>query len=218
MGSSYSVELCGGTHVKRTGDIGLFKITGESAIAAGIRRIEAVTAQYALDYINAREATLENIAASLKISVDEVGTRIEGLLNERKKLEKDLAAARKNAAMGGSGNSDIAQEEINGIAVIGKNFGDVPPKDLRELAGNLQKKIGSGVVAVGSSFEGKGSIIVAVSDDLTNKVNAVTLVQISAEILGAKGGGGKPNFAQTGGTNGDKVEDAIALIRNGLAA
>jgi alanyl-tRNA synthetase len=218
MGETYSVELCGGTHVKRTGDIGLFKMVSESAISAGVRRIEALTGEGALEYINATEKNLFSIAASLKSSPEDVVARIETLIEDRKKLEKDLAKARKDAAMGGPGGGAVEAENINGINFIGKNFGDVPPKDLRGLVGDLQKQIGSGVVAATSSFEGKGSIIVAVSDDLTAKVNAVNLVQAVAETLGAKGGGGKPNFAQTGGTNGDRVDEAISQIKQALAA
>ncbi len=121
---------------------------------------------------------------------------------------------RKTAAM-----SDVAEaENIGGISFIGKNFGDVPPKDLRDLVSDLQKQIGSGVVAVTSSFEGKASLIVAVSDDLTGRINAVDLVKSSADILGARGAGGKPNFAQTGGTNGDKVEEALAKVKSSIAA
>ncbi len=214
----YSVELCGGTHVKRTGDIGLFKIVSESAIAAGVRRVEALTGDAAREYLNAREKTLLEIAAKLKSSPDAVLARIDNLLDDRKKMEKDLSEAKKAAAMGGAASAGNTQEDINGVAFIAKSFADMPPKDLRDLAGDLQKQIGSGVVAVTSSFEGKGSIIITVSDDLTSKISAVDLVKISAEILGAKGGGGKPNFAQTGGPNGDKTGEALDAIRKAIAA
>lgn len=211
---NYSVELCGGTHVKRTGDIGLFKIVSESAIAAGVRRVEAITGETALNYLNAREKILVDIASKLKIAPDNVLARVDTLIEERKKLEKDVAEARKAASMGGSGAAEV--ENINGISFIGKSFSDMPPKDLRDIVGEFQKQVGSGVVAVASSFEGKGSIIITVSDDLTAKISAVDLVKISAEILGAKGGGGKPNFAQTGGPNGDKTDDAIEAIKKAI--
>lgn len=216
---NYSVELCGGTHVQRTGDIGVFKIVSESAIAAGVRRVEALTGESALNYLNAREKILLDLSAKLKIAPEAVTARVEGLQAECKKLEKDVADARKAAAMGGGSSGGVTEkEEIGGVAFIGKSFADMPPKDLRDLAGDLQKQIGSGVVAVTSSFEGKGSIIITVSDDLTSKISAVDLVKISAEILGAKGGGGKPNFAQTGGPNGDKTTEAIEAIKKALAA
>jgi alanyl-tRNA synthetase len=218
MGHTYSVELCGGTHVKRTGDIGLFKVVSESAIAAGVRRVEAMTAVGALDYVNQNQARLAAIASNLKVSTDDVANRIDALIENGKKLEKELAKAKKDAAMGGSSGGTIEAENVGGVSFIGKNFGDVSPKDLRDLIGDLQKKIGSGVVVATSNFEGKASLIVAVSEDLTAKINAVELVKVSSDVLGAKGGGGKPNFAQTGGTNGDKVEEAIALIRQSLAA
>ena len=209
----YSVELCGGIHVERAGDIGVFKIISESAIAAGIRRIEALTGQAALDYIGETDKQLAKVAERLKVSIWEVADRIEVLLGERKKLERDLAKARKDAVISGAGGA-TQTEEVNGVPFIGKNFGDVAPKEFANtLPVICKKQIGSGVVVVTSSYDGKGSLIIAVSDDLTNKVNAVDLVNASAEILGAKGGGGKANFAQTGGTNGDKVEDAIAAVK-----
>lgn len=212
---TYSVELCGGTHVKRTGDIGLFKIISESAIAAGVRRVEAVTGESALAYVNSREKIIAELAAKLKISPDNIISRVEGLIEERKKLEKELADARKSAAIGGGGITEV--ENINGISFIGKDFTDIPPKDLRDLALELQKQVTSGVVVVTSSFEGKGSAIVSVTDDLTSKISAIDLVKISAEILGAKGGGGKPNFAQTGGPNGDKTANVITAAREAIA-
>lgn len=215
--SDYSVELCGGTHVKATGDIGLFKITSEAAIASGIRRIEALTGEVALDYIGETEKNLAKIASILKVATGDVLPRVEAVLEERKKLEKELATAKKAAAMGGAGGQATEKEDINGIGFIGKNFGDVSPKDLRDLIGDLQQQIGSGVVAVTSSFDGKASLIIAVTDDLTARISAVDLAKSCWEILGAKGGGGKPNFAQTGGTNGDKVVEAIALVRQTLA-
>jgi len=216
--NDYSVELCGGTHVKRTGDIGFFKIASESAIASGIRRIEAVSGRSAIEYIGETEKNLAAVAAILKVSPNDATTRVESLLDERKKLEKELAKAKKDAAMGGSNNSSIEKEDVNGVTFIGKNFDGVSPKDLRDMIGDLQKQVDSGVVAVTSSFEGKGSLIIAVSDDLTDRINAVELVRSATDILGAKGGGGKPNFAQTGGTNGNKVEEAIAKVREALSA
>lgn len=216
-GAHFSVELCGGTHVKRTGDIGFFKIISEGAIAAGIRRIEAMTGEEAVHYAREKEASLADAASLLKVSPENVQERIAALLEERKKLEKSLAEAKKAAALGGSSNT-AKIEEIGGIHYLGQFFPDVPAKDLRGIAGDLLKQVKSGVVAVSSSAEGKAALIVAVTDDITDKYNAVELVKTGAEPLGAKGAGGKPNFAQTGGPNGDKAEMALEKVRAMLAA
>jgi len=226
----YSVELCGGTHVRRTSDIKEFRIVSESAIAAGIRRIEAITGDTVKAYeaqqgekrqrqidaykteITALQEEVTSLGEKSEVNADSLQSD-DDFRDAIKNLKKQISNLRQKAAMSGT----VEKEEINGIAFIGKNFGDVSPKDLRDLVGNLQQQIGSGVVAATSSFEGKGSLIIAVSDDLTTKVNAVELVRACTDILGAKGGGGKPNFAQTGGTNGDKVEEAIAKIRKELA-
>jgi alanyl-tRNA synthetase len=227
----YSVELCGGTHVKRTSDIKEFKIVSESAIAAGIRRIEAITGDEVAAYKNEQEAKKQQQIKAYKAEIEKlkeeaallssnVDINLESLKsdddfrNAIKSLKKQIAKLRKESAMSG----DVQTEDINGIKFIGKNFGDVPPKDLRGFVGDLQKKIDSGVVAATSSFDGKGSLIIAVSDDLTKNISAVDLVRCATDILGAKGGGGKPNFAQTGGTNGDKVEEAIKNVRDALAS
>lgn len=215
-GKDYSVELCGGTHVRRTGDIGLFKIVSESAIAAGVRRIEAMTGEAAFTYLAERDAALSELAASLKTTPEQVVERVQSLQDERKKLEKELAEAKKAAAMGGG--EAIKAEEINGIPFIGKHFEGVAAKDLRGIVGDLQKSVPSGVVAVTSSEGGKASLIIAVSDDLTGKVNAVTLVQAAAETLGAKGGGGKPNFAQTGGSDASGAAKALEIVKEKLSA
>ena len=212
---SYSVELCGGTHVKRTGDIGLFKIVTEGAIAAGVRRIEALTGQEAMSYFSELENNVNNLASTLKVTPDELQNRIDAIISERKKLEKDLSEARKSLAMGGS--SDIKPEDINGISFIGKHFTGIPPKDLRSVVEDLKKNIDTGIVAVASNFDGKASIIVAVTDNITDKYNAPELVRIGSAVAGGKGGGGKPNFAQAGGSEGGKVEEVISSIKDKLA-
>jgi alanyl-tRNA synthetase len=215
-GFDLSVELCGGTHVRHTGDIGFFKIVSEGAIAAGVRRIEAMTGQSAEYYARSQEQVVSELASTLKVTPEEVLPRFVALLEERKKLERALADARKAAAMGGGDGASI--EEISGVKFIGQHFADLPPKDLRGVAGDLMKKVGSGVIAVTSSFDGKGSLIVAVSDDVTDKYDAVTLVRAGADVLGAKGAGGKPNFAQTGGPNGAAAKDALDKVKSQLAA
>ena len=211
-GGDYSVELCGGTHVKRTGDIGLFKILSEGAIAAGIRRIEAVTGQAAFDHITQQEQQLQAIAATLKIKPEESNARIQSLLDERKALEKELSEARKQAAMGGGG-AETATKDINGVAFLGKHFPNMPPKDLRGIADELKQQVSTGVIVITSDFDGKASLVVSVTDDLTGKFSAVDLVRIGAEKVGGKGGGGKPNLAQAGGPEGNKVNDAIEAIQ-----
>lgn len=211
--SNYSIELCGGTHVKRTGDIGLFKIISESAIAAGIRRIEAMTGSDALSFLNTRETLLTQASSLLKTAPDELCERISALVDERKKLEKDLSDARKEAALGG-GNASQAPEMINGIAVIGQHFADMPPKDLRDIAEQLRGNLDSGIVIVTSDFNGKASIIVTLTQDITTKITAPELVQIGAQATGGKGGGGKPDFAQAGGPDGNKTEHAITDIKD----
>lgn len=210
-GKDYSVELCGGTHVRNTGDIGFFKIISEGAVASGIRRIEAMTGQDAVIYSRNKEQELAAISASLKVSPDNAKDRVLSLLEERKKLEKALADAKKSAAMGNGGGAKI--EEINGVKFISQYFPELATKELRGVVSELLKQLSSGVAAVSSSYDGKAAIIVAVSDDITNKINAVDLVKSTTGLLGAKGAGGKPNFAQTGGSNGDKAEEAIDSVK-----
>jgi alanyl-tRNA synthetase len=214
-GADYSVELCGGTHVKHTGDIAVFKLISEGAVAAGIRRIEAMTGETAMRYIREKEQTLMRIAARLKTSPDQAESRVEALLEERKALEKSLAEAKKAAALGNGAATKI--EKIGNIEYLGHYFSDVPAKDLRGIAGDLLAQIASGVVAASSSYEGKAALIIAVTDDQTVHYNAVELVKSASELLGAKGAGGKPGFAQTGGSHGDKAEEAIAKIKAALS-
>jgi alanyl-tRNA synthetase len=225
----YSVELCGGVHVNNTADIKAFKIISESAIASGIRRIEAITADAVNSYnqqknenyiktIDSYKKEIANLTEDLiafGVQVNNVIATTEEQYKEHiKHLKKTLAKIKQNAVM----DDDIRSEDIKGIAFFGKNFGDISPKDLRTIITDLQKKIGESVIAVTSSAGGKASIIIAVSDKLTAKIDAVDLVKQVADILGAKGGGGKPNFAQTGGTNGDKVQEALDKIKAIIAA
>ncbi len=201
----YSVELCGGTHVKCTGDIGLFRVTRESAVAAGVRRIEAVTGKGALAYIRENEQRLQQEADAAKAS----------LRDERKKLEQEIADLRKKAALGGgTAESQDKPEIINGVQFIGKTFDDLPPKELKPLVDNFKQKLGSGIVALVASSEGKASIIVGVTPDLMAKYNAVDLVRAGSEILGGKGGGGRPDLAQAGGSMPEKAGEALEAIRS----
>jgi alanyl-tRNA synthetase len=214
----FSVELCGGTHVRRTGDIGLFKIVSEAAVAAGVRRIEALTGAAALDHVNAQADLLLGAAAELKTSPAELAARVVGLLEERKRLEKDLAAARRSLATGGGESDGAVVRDVGGIKYSGRRLDGVPPKDLRALADEACKKIGSGVVAIATVNEGKAAIVVAVSEDLTERCSAVDLVRTAAGVVGGKGGGGRPDMAQAGGPDGAKADAALAAIAESLAA
>ncbi|MCK6454509.1 MAG: alanine--tRNA ligase [Alphaproteobacteria bacterium] len=218
----YSTELCGGTHVRRTGDIGLFKIVGESAVAAGVRRIEALTGEAALDYVEAREKIVDDAAGVLRAQPEEIVVRLSALLDERKRLERELAEARRRAALGGAlGGGGAAAEpqarQIAGIAYLARALGDVPAKELKGMADEWKQKLGSGVVALAASAEGKASIVVAVSDDLVSRVSAVDLVRAGAAALGGKGGGGRPDMAQAGGPDAGKLDAALGAIEAALA-
>jgi alanyl-tRNA synthetase len=217
---NFSVELCGGTHVRRTGDIGLFKIVGESAVAAGVRRIEAVTGVAAEAWVVEEQRMLRDAANALRVSPNELPGRIAGLVEERRKLEREVAELRKKLVTGGGGSSaqPQASKTVGGVAFAGRVLEDVPAKDLKGMADEIKKQLGSGVVALVTVAEGKASLVVAVSDDLTAKINAVELVKAGAAAVGGKGGGGRPDMAQAGGPEGDKAEAALAAIEGQLAA
>ncbi len=213
----FSTELCGGTHVRRTGDIGLFKIGSESAVAAGVRRIEVVTGAAAEAHVAEQERVLRAAASTLKIAPAELPGRIVALLEERRRLERELTDARQQLASGGAVAAAHEAKQINGIAFTGRAVGNLPAKELKPLADALKKKIGSGVVAVVSAADGKASLVVGVTEDLTKRISAVDLVRAGAEAVGGKGGGGRPDMAQAGGPDGGKVEAALAAIESALA-
>ena len=194
-GRDYSTELCGGTHVARTGDIGFLKIVSEGGLAAGIRRIEAVAGEAALDYVNGREKLLAEAAHSLKISPNELAPRIHHLLDERKRLERELADTRKKLVSGGGGPAEEA-EKVGDISLMARLLADVPPKDLKPMADEIKKKLKSGVIVLIANNDGKASIVVSVTDDLTGEISAVDLVRAGSEALGGKGGGGRSDMAQ----------------------
>jgi alanyl-tRNA synthetase len=217
-GKPFSIELCGGTHVRRTGDIGLFKIVGESALAAGIRRVEAVTGAGALKYLNEQEQRLQSIAAMMKTSPAEAAARVEALMNDKKKLEKEISDLRRKLATGGGGAVASEAKVIKGINFTSRVLEGVPANELKPLADELKSKLGSGVVALVSVAEdGKASLVVAVTPDLTGRINAVNLVKVGAEKLGGKGGGGRPDMAQAGGPDGKLANDAVSAIEAALA-
>ena len=217
----WSVELCGGTHVRHTGDIGLISITNESAVAAGVRRIEALTAKAARKHANHLGNIAKSASAELKIGIDEVAQRLAQVMDERRRLERDLSEARKKLALGGSRSADAA----DGVRVIGKvrllarEVSGIDLKDLRSLADAGKKEIGSGIVAiVAVTEEGKAGLVVGVTNDLTDRFSAVDLVRKGAEALGGKGGGGRPDLAQAGGPEGSNAGAALEAIASALAA
>jgi len=217
----WSVELCGGTHVRRTGDIGLISVMGESGVAAGVRRIEALTGKTARKSANKQLQVVKAAAAELKVPLEELPARVGTLMDERKKLERDLSDAKRRLAMGGGGRasgeaSDIRQ--VNGVKLLARAVSGIELKDLRSLADEGKRQVGSGVVAIVATAEdGKAGIVVGVTDDLTKRFNAVDLVKKGAEALGGKGGGGRPDMAQAGGPDGSKAEAALKAIEAALA-
>ena len=216
----FSVELCGGTHISRTGEIGLFKIVSESALSSGVRRVEALTRDNALRYFEEQEGRVMEAAGTLKSSPAELNDRLKTLVDERKKLEHEVSNLRKKLAsahMHTSASVDAsAQKEINGIKFSGQVMEDIPAKDLKGMADDLTKKLGSGVVALVTKVDGKASIVVAVTSDLTDKYNAVDLVKVGSARLGGKGGGGRPDMAQAGGPDAEAANDALAAIEKEL--
>ena len=218
----FSTELCGGTHVRRTGDIGLVHILSDSAVSAGVRRIEAVTGVGARAYLLGQENLLRETASALKVAPADVPARVATLVEQRRKLERELADARRALAMGGgtgggSGGGTAEIDTVAGVNFVGRKFDGVPARDLKGLADDFKKKIGSGVVALISVEDGKASVVCSVTDDLTTKFDAVGFVRVGVAELGGKGGGGRPDMAQGGGPEGAKADAALAAIRQALA-
>jgi len=217
---TYSLELCGGTHVARTGDVGLIKIISESASAAGVRRIEALAGEAARRYLDTQDKRVQAAASVLRVTPSDVVHRIETLLDERKKLERELAEARKQLALGGgAAKGDEGISEAGGVKLMARVIKGINPKDMKSLVDDGKAKLGSGVVAlVGLNEEGRAGLIVGVTSDLTQRFNAVDLVRIGSEVLGGKGGGGRPDMAQAGGPDASKAEAALQAIKDAVAA
>ncbi|RAI57245.1 alanine--tRNA ligase [Roseicella frigidaeris] len=213
-GGIYSLELCGGTHVRRTGDIGLFRIVSEGAVSAGVRRIEAVTGPFAERLVEQADARLREAAAALRVAPAEVPARIAALLEERRKLERDVAELRKQLATGGGG---AEVETLGGLRVALRHLGEVPARDLKGLAEAILKGGTADVVALVSTAEGKASIVAGLGEAAKGKADAVALVRAAAAAVGGKGGGGRPEMAQAGGPEGGKAEEALAAVRGLLA-
>jgi alanyl-tRNA synthetase len=219
-GHTYSIELCGGTHVGRTGDIGLLKIVSESAVASGVRRIEALTGEAARTYLAAQDERVREAAELLKVTPDEMITRLAAIIDERRKLERQLADAKRELALGPSAGGDGASSvrDLGKVKLLARIVQGVAPKDLRGLVDDAKRQLGSGIVAiVGVSDEGKAGLVVGVTDDLTGAYDAVELARIGAEALGGKGGGGRPDLAQAGGPDGARADQALEAIAAKIA-
>jgi alanyl-tRNA synthetase len=212
----FSVELCGGTHVRRTGDIGLFKIIGETAIASGVRRIEALTGAAAEAYLAEEEGILREAAAALRTTPAELPARVASLVEERRRLERELSETRRALANAGP-SVKPAEKRIGDIAFDGRVVDGVPGRELKSLADDMKRRIGSGVVAVVSRADGKAAIVVGVTADLTDRFDAVELVRRGAEALGGKGGGGRSDMAQAGGPDIARAEAALAAVEHAVA-
>lgn len=214
-GKAYSVELCGGTHVRQTGDIGLVRILSDSGVAAGVRRMEALTGEAARLYLEEQDERVKAIAGVLKTTPSEALERVNALVDERKKLERELTEARRQLALsGGSSDGGSAVETVNGVNFLGKVVTGVSPRDLKPLADEGKKQVGSGVVLfIGVGEDGKASAVAAVTEDLVGRFIAVDLVRAASGALGGAGGGGRPDMAQAGGPDGTKANDAIAAVK-----
>ncbi len=215
-GAPSSVELCGGTHVARVGDIGFFKIVGESAVAAGVRRIEALTGEAAVERARAEERALNEVAAELRISPMEAAERVRALVEERKRLERELAAARRELAVGGPAAGPEARE-VAGVRYVGRRVDGASSRDLKAMVDDL-KRSGEGVYAVVGVTGGKASLVVGVTESLAATFNAVDLVRSGAAALGGKGGGGRPDMAQAGGPDGGQADAALAAVEEAIGA
>jgi alanyl-tRNA synthetase len=212
-GRTYSLELCGGTHVRNTGEIGLVHIVNETAVASGVRRIEALSGSHALEYLEEQERNLHQIASMLKVTPKDAVSRVSTLIEERKRFEKELTEARKQLALGGADRQDTPTRQINGVAFLPQIASGIPPKELKGLVDEAKKRIGSGVaLVISTSEDGKAAVVIGVTDDLTTANNAVDLVRAASQALGGKGGGGRPDMAQAGGPDGSKAQEAIDAV------
>ena len=219
-GCTYSVELCGGTHVKATGDIGVFRIISEGAVSSGVRRIEALTGEAARDWLVSREEALKEAASVIRATPEEVPVRIAALLDDRRRLEKELAEAQKALALGGGSGASAdgpVDEDVGGTSFSGQVLNGLNPKELRPLLDEAKARMGSGIAAICAINDGKAAFAVGVTDDLTERFSAVDLVRLGVEALGGKGGGGRPDMAQGGGPDGSKGDEALAAVRSALA-
>ena len=213
---AYSVELCGGTHVARTGDIALFKIVSEQGVAAGVRRIEALTGEAARRFLLDQAGVAKSLADQFKTPVAEVASRVDALIADRKRLEKELAEAKKQLALGGGGAAS-GPEDVNGVALIARVLDGVGGKELRGVAEEFKKQLTSGVVALVGTSDGKAAVTVAVTSDLTTKFSAADLAKAAVIAMGGQGAGGKADFAQGGAPDDSKAQEGLAAVKAALA-
>jgi alanyl-tRNA synthetase len=215
---TYSLELCGGTHVGALGEIGLFKIVGEGAVSSGVRRVEALTGEAARAYLQQRADTLRAAAAALHSTPEEVPTRIASLLDDRRRLERELAEAKKSLAMNSGQGGAAGPEQIGSVQFIGQVLDGFEAKGLRGAVDDAKQRLGSGVVALVAVNDGRATVAVGVTADLTGTWNAVDLTRAAVAALGGQGGGGRPDMAQGGGPDADKAADALQGVRATLSA
>ncbi len=213
-GDTYSIELCGGTHVRRTGDIGLFKLVSESASASGVRRIEALTGQGALAHVAAEETALNDAALVLKTRPEDVAARARALLDERKSLQNELADLRRQLALAGGGQAAAPEAvSINGVPLLAQVLTGVSGKDLRGLIDEHKARLGSGAILLIADTGDKAAVAAGVTEDLTGRISAVDMVKAAAEALGGKGGGGRADMAQAGGPSAENADAAIMAVK-----
>jgi alanyl-tRNA synthetase len=204
--------------VNRTGEIGLVTVLSEAAVAAGVRRVEALSGTAARRYLIEQDKRVREIAGKLKVRQDDVPARIDALIEERRRLERELAEAKRKLAMGGSGSSEPAVKQIGSINVMARSVEGVAPKDLRGLVDQGKQRVGSGVVAIVGVTDGKAGLVVGVTDDLVGRISAVDLARLGSEALGGKGGGGRPDLAQAGGPDASKADQALKAIEAAIEA
>jgi alanyl-tRNA synthetase len=215
-GDTYSLELCGGTHVARTGDIGAFKLLSESASASGVRRVEALTGAAAVAHGMAQDAAMGQVSGLLKTKPEDLTGRVQALLDERKALQNELADLRKQLALSGGGTAEAAPKDVAGIPFLAQSLTGVSGKDLRGLIDEHKTRLESGVILLIADTGGKAAVAAGVTDDLTARVSAVDVVKAAAEALGGKGGGGRPDMAQAGGSDPTKANEAIKAAEAAL--
>jgi alanyl-tRNA synthetase len=214
---AYSIELCGGTHVARTGDIAIFKIVAEQGVAAGVRRVEALTGEAARRFLLEQAGVAKALAEQFKVPVTEVAARVDALETQRRRLEKELSEAKRQLAMGGGGGAAAGPEEIGGVKVLARVMEGVGGKDLRPIAEEFKKQLPDGVIALVGAAEGKAAVTVAVTGQAQGRFNAVDLAKAAVQAMGGQGAGGRPDFAQGGAPDGAKAGEGLAAVKAALA-